>query len=63
MELPAVNELVQRRHLTQSTEAKVAHLASIPHRFEAFDHPFGSEDIWRRQTEAFPAPRSNVTRV
>src|SRR5262245_28772390 len=51
MELPAINQLVQRWHLTQSTKAEVADLASIPHRFEAFDDAFGSEHIFRRQTE------------
>src|SRR5262245_1125111 len=51
MELPTVNQLVQRRHLTQSTKAEVADLASIPHRFEAFEHSSGSEYILRRQTE------------
>src|SRR5262245_32875357 len=51
MELPALNQLVQCRHLTQSTKAKVADLASIPHHLEAFDHAFGSENILRRNTE------------
>src|SRR5215510_7645881 len=51
MELPAINQLVQRRHFAQSTKAEVADLASIPHRFEAFEHSFGSEHILRRQTE------------
>src|SRR5262245_49228115 len=51
MELATVNQLVQRRYLTQSTKAEVADLASIPHRFETFDHSFGSEDILRCQTE------------
>src|SRR5215813_1606692 len=51
MELPTINQPVQRCHLTQSTKAEVADLASIPHRFEAFEHSFGSEHILRRQTE------------
>src|SRR5262245_60461186 len=51
MKLPTVNQLVQRCHLAQSTKAEVADLASIPHRFEAFEHSFGSEHISRRQTE------------
>src|SRR5262245_19795015 len=51
MELPTVNQLVQRRHFTQSTKAEVADLASIPHRFEAFEHSSGSEYILQRQAE------------
>src|SRR5262245_42647735 len=51
MELPAINQPVQRWHLTQSTKAKVTDLASIPHRFAALEHPFGSEHIFRHQTE------------
>ena len=51
MEHSTINQLVQRRDFTQSTKAEVANLASIPHRFEAFNHPFGSEDVLRRQTE------------
>src|SRR5262245_50875405 len=51
MELPTINQLVQRRHITQSAKAEVTNLASIPHRFEAFDHSFRPVDILRRQTE------------
>src|SRR5512132_2219105 len=54
MELTAVNKLVQCRHFTQSAKAKVTDLASIPHRFESFDHPFGSEDILGRQIKTLP---------
>src|SRR5215813_4198056 len=51
MKLSTVNQLVQRRYLTQAAKAEVADLASITHCFEAFEHSFGSEYISRRQTE------------